>query len=53
MSEMISPTKAAAAADFDDDVAGRFCAFAQPRAPIVASIKRKRDRVGELFVTLV
>jgi hypothetical protein len=50
---MISPTKAAAAADFDDDVAGRFCAFAQPRAPIVTPIKRKRDRVGVFFVTLV
>ena len=50
---MISPTKAAAAADFHDDVAGRFCAFAQLRAPIVASIKRRRDRVGEFFVTLV
>ena len=50
---MISPTKAAAAADFHDDVAGRFCAFAQLRAPIVASIKRRRDRVGVFFVTLV
>jgi hypothetical protein len=53
MSEMISPTKAAAAADFDDAAAGRFCVFAQLRAPIVASIKRRSDRVGKLFVTLV
>jgi hypothetical protein len=32
---------------------GVFCAFAQLRASIVASIKRRCDRVGELFVTLV
>jgi hypothetical protein len=53
MSEMISPTKAVAAVDFDDAAAWRFCVFAELRAPIVASIKRRRDRVGELFLTLV